>query len=210
MTDTEAAAFGRRLAAAQGHDPTDASVNWDAYGRAAQGSDRAPEISAFRAKPSPSGPAGQPRPGPSRPTRPSPGPSRPVRTAAAAASPARSVVTRIVRAPADLGNFAGQTVANAATGGNGDTAIGRLLGALIAGALALEVCSLISGNFFNVQLGPWPAKVTPAGTSGPSGGSSSAASQSSGAASGSTSAQDISQGATGPFGTAPHTALAGA
>jgi hypothetical protein len=209
VTDTEAAGFGRRLAEAQGGDSSDSSVDWDGYGRAARErigrGQPVPEISAFRAKPSPSGPAGQPRPGPSHPTRPSPGPSRPVRTAQAIASPARSVVTRIVRAPADLGNFAGQTVANTATGGSGDTAVGRLLGAVIAGAIALEACSLIAGKFFSVQLGPWPAKVTPSSSS------SSPSSSSAGATSAaSTSAQNTAQGATGPFGTAPHTALAGA
>jgi hypothetical protein len=76
-------------------------------------------------------PAGQPRP--------APGGGR----------SAGDVLRIVASAPAAVGNG----VTNAATGGSGDTALGRLMGAVIAGTLVLELGSWFAGKYFNVSFG---------------------------------------------------------
>jgi hypothetical protein len=103
----------------------------------------------------------------------------------------------VLQAPGQLGN----AVTNAATGGSGDTALGRMMGALFAGLITLEVVSLFAHRYFNLGLGPIGSVV--AAQAAPSGNAGAGA-----IPAGSTSAQNASQNATGPQGTAPH-ALAG-
>ena len=87
-----------------------------------------------------SAPAGQPRP-----------------AAASTGSRAGSVLRIVASGPAAVGN----TVANAATGSQGDTALGRLLGAVLAGAVVLELGSLFAKKYFTVNIGGGAASVTP-------------------------------------------------
>jgi hypothetical protein len=90
-------------------------------------------------------------------------------------------VLRIIASPAAA---VGNTVTNAATGGSGDTALGRILGAGIAGLVVLELGSLFAKKYFTVSLGGGSttvitAEVTPpnqpttgsvpSGTNNPSG-----------------------------------------
>jgi hypothetical protein len=85
-------------------------------------------------------PAGQPRPAPR------------------GTGSAGGVLQIVASAPAALGNG----VTNAATGGSGDTALGRLMGALIAGTLVLELGSLFAKKYFSLSLGGGTTTVTPA------------------------------------------------
>lgn len=68
-------------------------------------------------------------------------------------------VLRIVAsAPAAVGN----TVTNAATGGSGDTALGRLMGAVIAGVLVLELGSMFAKKYWSLSIGGGSAMTSTA------------------------------------------------
>jgi hypothetical protein len=68
------------------------------------------------------------------------------------------VLQIVASAPAALGNG----VTNAATGGSGDTALGRLMGAVIGGVIVLELGSLFAKKYFSFSLGGGTTSVTPA------------------------------------------------
>jgi len=138
-----------------------------------------------------------PRPRPTRNPAPSPTPAGQPRPAPRGGGGGRSA-GQVIRIVASAPQAAGNAITNASTGGSGDTALGRLLGAAVAGVVVLELGSLFAQKYFSLSLGGGTASVTPAtstvvATGAPGGGTS-----------GSSSAQDISQGATGPQGTAPH------
>jgi|SRR5579864_122185 len=83
--------------------------------------------------------------------------------ASSRAGDAARTVVQVAAAP-------GAQLASAYSGGGmSDSAAGRLFGAIVWGSVALMIGSLISGRFFNVQLGPWPARVNT--SPAPSGGS---------------------------------------
>lgn len=94
--------------------------------------------------------------------------TKPPRAPARPASSGPSLARRVLGGAADVPVSASRAVGGAVTGG--DTAVGRLLGAVIAGAIALEIASLVTGRFFNFDLGaPWhggkpaaPSTITPA------------------------------------------------
>lgn len=54
----------------------------------------------------------------------------------------------------------GAPAALASDDGPSDSALGRLFTALVVGAVVLELGSLLSGKFFNLNIGPFPARVT--------------------------------------------------
>lgn len=87
---------------------------------------------------------------------------------APAARPARasSGPPPLQRAAGFSGRVIGAPAALASDDGPSDSALGRLFTAVVVGAVVLELGSLMSGKFFNLNIGPFPAKVT---TSAPTG-----------------------------------------
>jgi hypothetical protein len=93
-------------------------------------------------------PAPPPRATPAGQPRPAPGGGR----------SAGDVLRIVASAPAAAGN----AVTNAATGGSGDTALGRLIGAGVAGVIVLELGSLFAKKYFTITVGGGTAAVVPA------------------------------------------------
>lgn len=89
-----------------------------------------------------------------------PGPAAPAR--------ARSASPPLQRAAGFAGQVVGSPAALASDEGPSDSALGRLFTAIVVGALFLEIGSLLSGRFFNLAIGPFPARVT-ASAGGPPG-----------------------------------------
>ena len=104
---------------------------------------------------------GRPEKSDERPPAPTPRAAPSARPARASSGPpplqrAAGFSRQVIGAPAQL----------ASDDGPSDSALGRLFTAVVVGAVVLELGSLLSGKFFNLNIGPFPAKIT---TSAPTG-----------------------------------------
>ena len=88
--------------------------------------------------------------------------SKPSRESSPAARPARasSGPAPLQRAAGFSRQVIGAPAALASDDGPSDSALGRLFTALVAGIVVLEIASLMSGKFFNLNIGPFPARIT--------------------------------------------------
>lgn len=85
-----------------------------------------------------------------------------------AARPARASSGRapLQRAAGFSRQVIGAPAALASDDGPSDSALSRLFTAVVVGAVVLELGSLMSGKFFNLNIGPFPARVTTSGQTG--------------------------------------------
>lgn len=86
---------------------------------------------------------------PSTPTAPTAPPAR-ASSGPAPLQRAAGFSRQVIGAPAQL----------ASDDGPSDSALSRLFTAIVVGAVVLELGSLMSGKFFNLNIGPFPARVT--------------------------------------------------